>query len=75
MLDKCDKSASAGLAMEGMRKPVRVDATMYVPVAGCALRSNRPHPSCNPADALLNPDAQSPYFGVVPNYGCLNLVT
>ena len=57
------------------RMPVRVDATMYVSVAGRALRPNRPHPLGNPADALLNPDAQSPYFGVVPNYGCLNLVT
>ena len=57
------------------RMPVRVDATMYVPVAGYALRPNSPHPSGNPADALLSPDAQSPFFGVVRNYGCLNLAT
>lgn len=57
------------------RMPVRGDATMYDPVAGYALRPNRPHPSGNPVDPLPNPDAQSPFYGVVPIYGCVDVGT
>ena len=57
------------------RMPVRGDATMYDPVAGYALRPNRPHPSGNPVDLLPNPDAQSPFYGVVPIYGCVDVGT
>src|SRR6185295_11106749 len=57
------------------RMPVRGDATMYDPVNGYAIRPNRPHPSGNPADALPNPDAQTPFYGVVPVYGCVDVGT
>lgn len=57
------------------RMPVRGDATMYDPVGGYALRPNRPHPAGNPADPLPNPDAQSPFYGVVPIYGCVDVGT
>jgi hypothetical protein len=55
------------------RMPVRGDASMYDPVAGYALRPNRPHPAGNPVDPLPNPDAQSPFYGVVPIYGCVDV--
>ncbi len=57
------------------RMPVRGDASMYDPVAGYALRPNRPHPAGNPVDPLPNPDAQSPFYGVVPIYGCVDVGT
>jgi hypothetical protein len=57
------------------RMPVRGDLTMYDPVAGYAVRPNRPHPSGNPVDALPNPDAQSPFYGVVPIFGCVDVGT
>jgi hypothetical protein len=57
------------------RMPVRGDASMYDPAAGYALRPNRPHPAGNPADPLPNPDAQSPFYGVVPVYGCVDVGT
>ena len=57
------------------RMPVRGDVTMYDPVAGYAVRPNRPHPSGNPVDALPNPAAQSPFYGVVPIYGCVDVGT
>lgn len=55
------------------RMPVRGDTTMYDPIAGYAVRPNRPHPSGNPLDPLPNPDAQSPFYGVVPIYGCVDV--
>ncbi|MBK7423422.1 MAG: hypothetical protein IPJ48_10175 [Propionivibrio sp.] len=57
------------------RMPVRGDPTMYDPVAGYALRPNRPHPAGNPVDPLPNPDARSPFYGVVPIYGCVDVGT
>lgn len=57
------------------RMPVRGDASMYDPAAGYALRPNRPHPAGNPVDPLPNPDARSPFYGVVPIYGCVDVGT
>ncbi len=57
------------------RMPVRGDITMYDPVAGYAVRPDRPHPSGNPVDPLPNPPAQSPFYGVVPVYGCVDVGT
>lgn len=57
------------------RMPVRGDATMYDPAAGYAVRPNRPHPTGNPADPLPNPAAETPFHGVVPVYGCVDVGT
>lgn len=52
------------------RMPVANEPTLYDPVAGYALRSNRPHPSGALIDALPNPDAATPFYGVVTLLGC-----
>jgi len=57
------------------RMPVRGDATMYDPVAGYAIRPNRPHPSGNPSNPMPITPAQSPFYGVVPIYGCVDVGT
>jgi len=57
------------------RMPVRGDLTMYDPVNGYAVRPNRPHPSGNPVDPLPNPNAETPFHGVVPVYGCVDVGT
>jgi hypothetical protein len=57
------------------RMPVRGDATMYDPVAGYAVRPNRPHPSGNPVESLPLPAAQAPFHGTVPLYGCVEVET
>ena len=48
---------------------------MYDPANGYAVRPNRPHPSGNPADPLPKTDAQTPFYGVVPVYGCVDVGT
>ena len=59
------------------RMPVRGDATMYDPVAGYAVRPNRPIATGNPGlpGPLPRPAAQSPFYGTVPIYGCVNVAT
>jgi len=57
------------------RMPVRGDATMYDPAAGYAVRPNRPHPTGNPANPLPKTPAETPFHGVVPIYGCVNVGT
>jgi hypothetical protein len=57
------------------RMPVRGDVTMYDPVAGYAVRPNRPHPSGNPAVALPRPPAETPFHGTLPIYGCVDVDT
>ena len=53
--------------------PVRGDLTMYDPIAGYAVRTNRPHVSGDPADALPRPPAESPFHGTLALYGCVNV--
>jgi hypothetical protein len=55
--------------------PVQGDLTMYDPVAGYAVRPNRPHPSGNPTDPLPTTAAQSPFHGTLPIYGCVDVGT
>lgn len=57
------------------RMPVRGDATMYDPAAGYAIRPNRPHPSGNPGDGLPRPAAETPFWGTVPIFGCVDIET
>lgn len=57
------------------RMPVRGDLTMYDPVAGYAVRPNRPRPSGNPADGLTRPEAETPFHGTIPLYGCVDVDT
>jgi hypothetical protein len=52
------------------RMPVVSEPTLYDPVQGYALRTNRPHPSQFFNDPLPNPDAASPFMNVVSLYGC-----
>lgn len=43
----------------------------YVDTAlGYALRTNRPHPSSSPSEAVLGETALSPFCGTFPFYGC-----
>jgi hypothetical protein len=57
------------------RMPVRGDVTMYDPVAGYAVRPNRPHPSGDPGDGLPRPQAETPFHGTLPLFGCVNIDT
>jgi hypothetical protein len=52
------------------RLPVANEPTLYDPVQGYALRTNRPHPTQFFNDPLPNPDAASPFASVVSLYGC-----
>ena len=52
------------------RMPVASEPTLYDPVEGYALRTNRPHPTQLFADPLPNPDAASPFMRVLSLYGC-----
>ena len=52
------------------RLPVASVPTLYDPVAGYSLRTNRPHPTGLFADPLPNPDAAAPLAGVLSLYGC-----
>jgi len=55
--------------------PVRGDLSMYDPIAGYAVRPNRPRPSGDPNSLLPRPAAQSPFHGTLPIYGCVNVGT
>jgi hypothetical protein len=60
------------------RMPVRGDATMYDPGGG--LRRAAQPPDCHRATPafpgpLPRPAAQSPFYGTVPIYGCVNVAT
>lgn len=57
------------------RMPVRGDATMYNPTTGYALRPNRPKPTGNPDDVLPRDEAQTPFWGTVPLFGCVDVET
>jgi hypothetical protein len=52
------------------RLPVAGDATLYDPVQGYSVRTNRPHPTQLFNDPLPNPDAESPFMNVLSLYGC-----
>lgn len=52
------------------RMPVANVPTLYDAVNGYALRSNRPHPSGLIVDPLPNPDATTPFYGVISLFGC-----
>lgn len=52
------------------RMPLAAVPTLYDPVQGYALRTNRPHPTQLFSDPLPNPDAASPFMSVVSLYGC-----
>ncbi|GAB3387136.1 hypothetical protein [Lysobacter fragariae] len=52
------------------RVPVANEPTLYNAAEGYMLRSNRPHPSGLISDPLPNPDATTPFYGVVTLLGC-----
>jgi hypothetical protein len=52
------------------RMPVANEPTIYDPVAGYAVRPNRPHPGGLFIEPLPRPDGQAPFMGAVSLLGC-----
>ena len=68
-LDGVPCANDPAIVMAG-RMPVVNEPTLYDSIEGYALRSNRPHPSGLISDPLPNPNASTPFYGVITLLGC-----